>query len=267
MDEKNAARSEGKRNLTSQQPFRIPKTAEIVADHIRSQVIRGELSDGDFLPPEAQLTATLGISRPTLREALRVLEAEHFITVVRGSRLGAQIHRPRISAVSRYAGYVLQSNQVTLADIYEARLAIEPFAVQILASKPSKEITERLATDADRMNKLIDQGRYVDFMIDTANFHGLLVELAGNRTLLYLTELVQGVLARHEVRSFEKQTWTDEELRRRALWGLRSVRKLIDLIDQGKADLAEAHWRMHVFNANRSWVPPGDEHTVIELLD
>jgi DNA-binding FadR family transcriptional regulator len=267
MADTHASRGKDERKLTSQQPFRIPKTAEIVADHIRSRVIRGELSDGDFLPPEAQLTATLGISRPTLREALRVLEAEHFITVVRGSRLGAQIHRPRISAVSRYAGYVLQSNQVTLADIYEARLAIEPFAVQILASKPSKEITERLTADADRMNKLIDQGRYVDFMIDTANFHGLLVELAGNRTLLYLTELVQGVLARHEVRSFKKQAWTDEELRRRALWGLRSVRKLIDLIDQGKADLAEAHWRMHVFNANRSWVPPGDEHMVIELLD
>ncbi len=267
MTERNAERGVDERDLTSQQPFRIPKTAEIVADHIRARVIRGELSDGDFLPPEAQLTATLGISRPTLREALRVLEAEHFITVVRGSRLGAQIHRPRMSAVSRYAGYVLQSNQVTLADIYEARLAIEPFAVRSLASKPTKDVTERLAADADRMNELIDQGRYVDFMIDVANFHGLLVELAGNRTLLYLTQLVQGVLARHQLRFFGKQDWTDEELRRRALWGLRSVRKLIDLIAQGKADLAEGHWRLHVFNANRSWVPPGDEHTVIELLD
>jgi DNA-binding FadR family transcriptional regulator len=267
MAKRNAARGEDERIVPLQQSIRIPKTAEIIADHIRSRVIRGELSDGDFLPPEAQLTATLGISRPTLREALRVLEAEHFITVVRGSRLGAQIHRPRMSAVSRYAGYVLQSNQVTVADIYEARLAIEPFAVQSLASKPSKDVTERLTADADRMSEFIDQGRYVDFMIDIANFHGLLVELAGNRTLLYLTQLVQGVLARHQVRSFEKHAWTDKELRRRALWGLSSVRKVIDLIDQGKADLAEAHWRLHVFNANQSYLPPGNEHTVIELLD
>jgi DNA-binding FadR family transcriptional regulator len=267
MVETKPARAEGERKLSAPRPIRIPKTAEVVADHIRGRIIRGELLDGDFLPPEAQLTVTFGISRPTLREALRVLETEHFITVVRGSRSGAQIHRPRIRAVSRYAGYVLQSNQVTVADIYEARLAIEPFAVRSLASKPSKDVTDRLVAEADRMTELVDQGRYVDFMIDLAGFHGLLVDLAGNRTLLYLTQLVQDVLARHQVRFLEKDSSNDEELRRRALWGLRSFRKLIELIDQGKADSAEAHWRLHVTNANRTWVPPGDEGTIIELLD
>ena len=64
----------------------VPKTSEIVADKIRAQIIRGELNEGDTLPPEGQLMDSLGISRPTLREAFRILEAEGLISVVRGKR-------------------------------------------------------------------------------------------------------------------------------------------------------------------------------------
>src|SRR3546814_19241836 len=66
--------------------IRVPKTSELVADQIRAQIVRGELQDGDSLPPEGTLMSTLGISRPTLREAFRILEAENLTRVVRGSR-------------------------------------------------------------------------------------------------------------------------------------------------------------------------------------
>ena len=52
-------------------PARYPKTAELVADDIRRRIIRGELREGDYLPLEGELKSTLGISRPTLREANR----------------------------------------------------------------------------------------------------------------------------------------------------------------------------------------------------
>ena len=84
--------------------IRVPKTSELVADQIRRQIIRGDLNEGDSLPPEGTLLATLGISRPTLREAFRILEAESLISVVRGSRSGARVHRPSTELVSRYAG-------------------------------------------------------------------------------------------------------------------------------------------------------------------
>ena len=72
--------------------IRVPKTSEIVANHIRGQIVRGELREGDSLPPEGQLMTSFGISRPTLREAFRILEAESLISVVRGSRSGARVH-------------------------------------------------------------------------------------------------------------------------------------------------------------------------------
>src|SRR4051794_8165047 len=70
------------------EPFnvRVPKTAELVARRIRRQIVTGELKEGDALPPESQLMADFTISRPTLREAFRILESEALITVRRGAR-------------------------------------------------------------------------------------------------------------------------------------------------------------------------------------
>src|SRR3546814_20794542 len=87
--------------------IRVPKTSELVADQIRAQIVRGELTEGDSLPPEGALMTTRGISRPTLREAFRILEAENLISVVRGSRSGARVNQPSTELVSRHAGQVL----------------------------------------------------------------------------------------------------------------------------------------------------------------
>jgi DNA-binding FadR family transcriptional regulator len=248
-------------------PIRVPKTAEIVADHFRKRIIRAELREGDTLPPEGQLMTTLGISRPTLREAFRILEAENLIRVMRGSRTGAQVFRPRVDSVTRYAGFVLQSEGTTVGDLYEARLAIEPYVARRLAEARSADAVARLNEQIERLNALVDAGHYVEFMIGLAQFHRVLVELGGNRTLLFLTELLQGVLERHQVEYFQRRSLDPEIQRNRSLWGLRSFRKLVALIEAGDGDGAEAHWRLHVRNANLYWADGADAEAPIELLD
>ena len=74
-------------------PVKVPKTAELVATQLRNQIVRGDLREGDALPPEAALMAQFGVSRPTLREAFRVLESEALISVRRGARGGAACAR------------------------------------------------------------------------------------------------------------------------------------------------------------------------------
>ena len=65
-------------------PVRSPKTAELVAGTLRRMVVDGQLKEGDFLPNEAELMTHFGVSRPTLREAVRVLESERLVEVRRG---------------------------------------------------------------------------------------------------------------------------------------------------------------------------------------
>src|ERR1700743_249632 len=74
--------------------IRAPKTAELIAANLRRQIVGGGLKEGLALPPEAELMEQFRVSRPTLREAFRILEAESLITIRRGSRGGAQVTAP-----------------------------------------------------------------------------------------------------------------------------------------------------------------------------
>ena len=64
---------------------RGPRAAALVAAYLRRQIVEGNIQDGDELPSEAVLMEQFDVSRPTLREALRVLESEGLLTVRRGS--------------------------------------------------------------------------------------------------------------------------------------------------------------------------------------
>jgi DNA-binding FadR family transcriptional regulator len=247
--------------------IRVPKTAEIVADQIRKRIIRGELNDGDFLPPEGQLMGGLNISRPTLREAFRILEAENLISIGRGSRTGARVHAPQVSSVSRYAGFVLQSEGTTIGDIFDARLAIEPFVAGSLARKRPRDAIKRLREEAERLTSLVDDARYVDFMVGIAGFHRLLVDLGGNHTLLFLYALLQGVVEKHQVEVLARSQANLSAHRHESMRGIRSFHKLIKLIEAGDVSGAEAHWRLHIVNANKVWVEAGDVNRVIEVLE
>src|SRR5690606_34627699 len=84
----------GKLQPDSPRRITIPKMAETVAAQLRKMIVRGELKEGDRLMSEAELMAQFGISRPTLREAIRILESESLLTITRGSREGARVNKP-----------------------------------------------------------------------------------------------------------------------------------------------------------------------------
>jgi len=244
----------------------VPKTSEIVADHFRGQIVRGELAEGDFLPPEGQLMATLGLSRPTLREAFRILEAEKLISVVRGSRTGARVHKPSVDLVSRYAGYVLQSQGTTIADLYEARLAIEPHVVRRLAIDPRLEAIARLRAVVASLEESLADQRMTDFILGVSSFHAALVEAAGNNTLMFLNRMMLNLLERHQVEFSKRHPQTHESRRKSHAAALRSYAKLIDLIAAGDTDGAIKHWRLHLTNASAAWTAGDEGGRIVDSL-
>lgn len=246
--------------------IRVPKTSEMVADHFRGQIVRGELGEGDSLPPEGQLMTSLGISRPTLREAFRILEAENLISVVRGSRTGARVHAPSVELVSRYAGYVLQSLGTTIADLYQARLAIEPQVVRWLATKPDRLAVRRLREEIERLRVLLTANRFDDFLEAVNEFHGALVSVTGTKTLTFMNQLLLNLLARHQG-DFKHRHPQSHEVRHKNLQaGLKSYEKLVDLIEGEKVEEAVAHWRLHLTNANATWAGSDEGARVVNSL-
>lgn len=230
--------------------LRKPKTAELVADRIRARVIKGELAEGDSLPPEGRLMEQFGISRPTLREAFRILETERLISVSRGSRTGARVSRPHVSSVSRYASFVLQANGVAVPDLFEARQAIELFAVRRLARKGSKAKLKKLRAEIDRLESVGEGDSTQEFFSAFGDAHRLLVELGGNETLHFVIQMLHGLMNQVALKiiSLHEETTAHEKKK-----VLKSFRTLIDLIETGDGDAAAAHWRLHLINANKRW--------------
>lgn len=234
-----------------------------IADELRRLIIMGELDEGDSLGHEPDLIERFGVSRPSLREALRILEAEGLISVVRGVQGGVVVHRPDQRLTARTAAIVLQARNVSLADVFEARTIIEPAAVRLVAGARNRRSYVR------RLRSLIgDQEAVIDdpeaFGRANAQFHEELVGMAGNQTLTIVAEMLNEVVAR----AVTIVSQTDEDggsvaTRKR---GVRSQVHLVDLIEAGDADAAEAHWRTHMGVVGR--VMLGQKaRTVIDLLD
>ncbi|HMO77273.1 MAG TPA: FCD domain-containing protein [Sphingopyxis sp.] len=247
--------------------IRVPKTSELVADQIRAQIVRGDLKEGDSLPPEGTLMATLGISRPTLREAFRILEAENLISVVRGSRSGARVHQPSTDLVSRYAGYVLESQGTTIADLYTARLAIEPTVVRWLATAkgqtPGFARVKQILADFDEMLKT---DRYLEFVDNVSHFHQTLVEATGNKTLSFMNRMLLN-LGRHHQNDYQRRHPRNSEDKLKSLRaGFKSFEKLVALIEAGDVEGAVSHWRLHLRNANETWAARGEGERTVDSL-
>jgi DNA-binding FadR family transcriptional regulator len=257
--------------VRASQFIRIPKTAEVVAADIRKMIIRGEMGEGDFLQPEAQLMEYYGTSRPTIREAFRILENEQFISVTRGSRSGARVHSPKVDSVARYAGFALQAQGALLSDVYQARLAVEPFAARLAASTRKAADVARLREELDSVTKLLEDHQAAEFRAAVARLHLSIVELAGSPTLTMIAAMLERVAESHQwkfvARAPEARAQSPEEAMKRNRGALRSFKRVIDLIEARDADGAETQLRRHIENANVSWLQGYDETAVIDVLD
>jgi DNA-binding FadR family transcriptional regulator len=171
----------------------VPKTAELIVESLRSHIIRGDLKEGDVLPPEAELVERFKVSRPTLREALRVLESESLLDITRGMRGGARVVIPSEKTAARYVGRYLQFQRIPMIDVHEATIAIEVPAVTNLARQhqPSDLVALRKVLGEEERKLNDDPGAAVSIGND---FHRLLVDLAGNRTLAILHGMIEEVI-------------------------------------------------------------------------
>ena len=238
---------------------RVPKTAELVAGQIRRQIIRGDIEEGDALLPESELMTQFGVSRPTLREAFRILESESLITITRGARGGARVHGPNVGVAARYAGLILQYQRATLEDVQAARAILEPPAAAMLARRRDRGATEQLREICDQEELAIDDSE--TFAELSTRFHELVMELAGNQSLALFVGMLHDIIQSHAESSLEAG---DPKARPRAI---RSQRKLCDLIDARDAEGAEKHWRAHVNAAARAILDTAGAKTVLDLFD
>ncbi|WP_261555381.1 FadR/GntR family transcriptional regulator [Frankia tisae] len=241
---------------------RQPKSAELVASHLRRQIVRGELAAGEALPSESALMAQFHVSRPTLREAFRVLESESLILVRMGPGGGARVRPPNVDVAARYAGLILQHQGTGLADVLQVREVIEPQAVAHLARAggPGEIARLRAVLDepADPAASPLETLRRLE------RFHPLLIELTGNQTLQVLMRMIEHIVELAD-RSRVQSDAGSPDLATAVARSRAAHARVVDLIEARDAERAERLWRRHLV-AGRDYLERGDGTTVLDVF-
>ena len=221
-----------------------PKAAEIVAAELRHQIVTGRLKPGDKLHPENVLTTEFAISRPTLREALRLLESESLITISRGKHGGARVSSIDLSAAARQVGVFLQLEGATLQDVWLARTIIEPPAAALVAVQRDPDAFAALEANivAARDAAQHDLIRYADL---SAEFSLLITRHCGNKTIHLLASLIYDIIRRQHEDVTERTSLraSVDKLRQESI---RSRVKALALMRKGTPAAAERFWRAHL---------------------
>lgn len=166
-----------------------------VAEQLRNLILEGELSPGDRFPPEFELAEIFGVSRSTVREALRVLASRNLIHTTRGTAGGTFVSHIDLEQVSDYLetslGLMSDSDEITLANLLESREVLEVPAARLAAVRREEHHLEEMAMMLEREKRATQRGSRFR---ENRNFHGVVVEAAGNRLLGVMTEPVFRVL-------------------------------------------------------------------------
>jgi DNA-binding FadR family transcriptional regulator len=240
---------------------KIPKASELVAATLRRQVVTGERKPGELLPNEAVLMQDFGVSRPTLREAFRILESEAIITVLRGARGGGRVLEPDGAVAARYMGILLQYQGVPLSDVYRARTEIEVSAVGMLGGARRKPAVRKLEVLADEAEGLLgDDDAFADHDL---RIHIAIVEATGSTTLAALSKMLFQIIEAHNAlfiashpRGFSSAVNKQAQ---------RGYVRLVKLLADGDLEGAQRKWRRHL-EAAESYMIGESDSTLVEVL-
>ena len=226
---------------------RVRKAYEQVYDQLRELIMRGELQRGQRLPGEAALAGEFGVSRGTVREALRLLAAQNLIRTAKGAGGGSFVTLPTADHVSE----VLQANirllsesrEVSAEDMLEARELLEAFAARMAASRRGEADLERLR--ACIIDDPLDLGTERQHAQNTG-FHTALLEASGNTLLAIAAQPVFGILQTNMRR---------REIERGTLARVNEDhRRILAAVEKGDANAAEQQMREHLAMLRETYV-------------
>ena len=180
----------------------MTKAYEEIAAALHRRVVTGELEPGERLPTETMLASQFGVSRATVREALRQLDAQSLIRTSKGATGGSYVTLPsagHLSASLRSGiGLLADAQDVSLDELLEARLLLEVPAARLAARRRREHDVERLyAAIPGHPLELETQEQFAR----NAEFHSVVLEASGNVLLAIAAQPVFDVLQTRLARS------------------------------------------------------------------
>lgn len=185
-------------------PVRATRAFEGIAEQIRTEVAEGRLQVGHRLPSERALAEQFGVSRNTLREALRSLEHAGLVRLLKGSKGGAFISESSGHAITAGLLDLYHTGAVAPAQLTEARIWLEEIIVRETCRRASEQDLARLEANIERAAAANAAGDFEARAQLHFEFHRLLAQMTGNPVMIVVMNGVVDILA-HFVRQLGQQ--------------------------------------------------------------
>jgi DNA-binding FadR family transcriptional regulator len=236
--------------VTSRRPETRPRkarAADRVAGSLRDRILAGELAAGEELSTQDELLRDSGVSMPSLREALRILETEGLITVRRGNVGGAVVQVPGPAEAAYTLALILQSQSTSLDDVSSALRMLEPMCAAACAGRADRDdaVIIALETDIAESEAVFDDPER--FAMAARAFHETLVAACGNNTMRLLVGALETLWSAHDQELLDEHVdlsqYADEQVR---LARLDEHRRIVEAIRDGDSDGAFRLSRDHL---------------------
>lgn len=171
----------------------VPRSCEVLAEKLQEQILSGVHPAGSALPTERELVAGTGLSRGSVREALRILEAQGLVRTRAGRYGGSVVSRPTDALLASHINLYAKGLSVPLEALVEARQALEPMVAYLAARNRSEEDLAALKAISARLDAAA-QSDVPLFLEENANWHSALAVASHNDLLRAFTSSISGLM-------------------------------------------------------------------------
>ena len=238
------------------EPIKLARAHEAILAQLQRKILEGELAPGGRLPSEREMMETFGVSRPTVREALRVAESLGLVAVRHGDPGGPRVLGQPSVGVTRVLDGLLSAERTSVAELLEARMVLEGAAARLAAARPAAELGP-LEEAYRAMEQAADFARFVEA---DALFHRRVAEVGGNRLLVVILTALRDPIVRLITEGLSGET--EAQARAKILRTHGEILKAIRARDGAAADRRS---RRHLFDLYAALVTP-DERPRLEAL-
>ncbi len=169
-------------NTVTFKPAVATLTYERVVEQIESAIISGAIATGDHLPSERELMTQFSVSRPTVREALRVLQSRGLVESKPGGRGGPKVLEPTPESMTRSFVTMARMDSLSMAELVQFRLVLEASACRLAATLHNPEQLKAMRSAIERMEKAVGKDAEAFARADV-DFHLAVWRASGNALL------------------------------------------------------------------------------------
>ena len=220
-------------------PVNVPKAADVLANILREKILEGQLLEGMDLPNERELGSQVGLSRASVREALRILEGEGLIATRTGRNGGSGVVRPTSANIERSVGIFIRGQGIRLEAVLETRTAIEPPSARFAALHRTDVDLVEIEKCHAKLEQASHNGDIPAYVRANLDWHVQIVRASHNELLIaFIAAVSQSVYSTTDLEGFNSI-----EVRNAVI---RAHRRVMDAIEARDGDAAARRMERHV---------------------